>query len=60
MLTSGGLSRSAYRCPLCMHSAFNMEEFWEQRDMEIAQSPMPTEYQDTKVKVTEPSFAWIH
>ncbi|RXN20540.1 RING finger and CHY zinc finger domain-containing 1 [Labeo rohita] len=42
---------SAYRCPLCMHSAFNMTEFWEERDKEIAQSPMPTEYQDTRVKI---------
>ncbi|XP_016387358.1 RING finger and CHY zinc finger domain-containing protein 1-like [Sinocyclocheilus rhinocerous] len=41
----------AYRCPLCMHSAFNMKEFWEERDKEIAQSPMPTEYRDTTVKI---------
>uniref|UniRef100_A0A8C2H882 Ring finger and CHY zinc finger domain containing 1 n=1 Tax=Cyprinus carpio TaxID=7962 RepID=A0A8C2H882_CYPCA len=45
------LSRSAYRCPLCMHSAFNMKEFWEERDKEIAQTPMPSEYQDTTVKI---------
>ncbi|XP_042579082.1 uncharacterized protein LOC109084909 isoform X1 [Cyprinus carpio] len=41
----------AYRCPLCMHSAFNMKEFWEERDKEIAQTPMPSEYQDTTVKI---------
>ncbi|XP_058632577.1 RING finger and CHY zinc finger domain-containing protein 1 isoform X4 [Onychostoma macrolepis] len=41
----------AYRCPLCMHSAFNMKEFWEERDKEIAQTPMPTEYQDTRVRI---------
>lgn len=42
---------SAYRCPLCMHSAWNMEHNWEQMDKEITQSPMPTEYQDAIVKV---------
>ncbi|KTF92134.1 hypothetical protein cypCar_00012921, partial [Cyprinus carpio] len=41
----------AYRCPLCMRSAFNMKEFWEDQDKEIAQSPMPTEYRDTTVKI---------
>lgn len=42
---------SAYRCPLCMHSACDMQAFWEERDKEIAQSPMPTEYKDATVKV---------
>ncbi|XP_038129566.1 RING finger and CHY zinc finger domain-containing protein 1 [Cyprinodon tularosa] len=41
----------AYRCPLCMHSAWNMEEHWELIDKEIAQTPMPTEYQGATVKV---------
>ncbi|MEQ2191187.1 RING finger and CHY zinc finger domain-containing protein 1, partial [Xenoophorus captivus] len=40
----------AYRCPLCMHSAWNMEEHWEIIDNDIAQSPMPTEYQGATVK----------
>lgn len=44
-------SSSAYRCPLCMHSVWNMEEHWEQMDQEIAQSPMPPEYQGATVKV---------
>ncbi|CAB1319506.1 unnamed protein product, partial [Coregonus sp. 'balchen'] len=34
----------AYRCPLCMHSAWNMEDYGEEMDKEMAQSPMPTEY----------------
>ncbi|KAK6312916.1 hypothetical protein J4Q44_G00162630 [Coregonus suidteri] len=34
----------AYRCPLCMHSAWNMEDYVEEMDKEMAQSPMPTEY----------------
>uniref|UniRef100_A0A4W5R108 Ring finger and CHY zinc finger domain containing 1 n=1 Tax=Hucho hucho TaxID=62062 RepID=A0A4W5R108_9TELE len=42
---------SAYRCPLCMHSAWNMENYWEQMDKDMAQSPMPTEYQDATVKI---------
>lgn len=41
----------AYRCPLCMQSALDMKMFWEERDKEIAQSPMPTEYQDATVKI---------
>lgn len=34
-----------------MHSALNMEEYWEERDVEIAQSPMPPEFKNRKVKV---------
>ncbi|XP_056603303.1 RING finger and CHY zinc finger domain-containing protein 1 [Triplophysa dalaica] len=41
----------AYRCPLCMHSAFNMKTYWEERDWEIAHSPMPAEYKDATVKI---------
>ncbi|KAB5528218.1 hypothetical protein PHYPO_G00137820 [Pangasianodon hypophthalmus] len=40
-----------YRCPLCMRSALNMEEYWEERDVEIAQSPMPPEFNSRKVKI---------
>lgn len=42
---------SAYRCPLCMHSVCDMQAYWEERDKEIAQTPMPTEYKDATVKV---------
>ncbi|KAF7687748.1 RING finger and CHY zinc finger domain-containing protein 1 [Silurus meridionalis] len=41
----------AYRCPLCMHSAVDMEGFWEQRDVEIAQCPMPPELKNRKMKI---------
>lgn len=41
----------AYRCPLCMQSALNMEQYWEERDVEIAQSPMPPVFKNQKVKV---------
>ncbi|KAL6466175.1 hypothetical protein MHYP_G00263080 [Metynnis hypsauchen] len=41
----------AYRCPLCMQSVWDMEHAWEQRDKEIAQTPMPPEYQHTTVKI---------
>ncbi|KAJ3604610.1 hypothetical protein NHX12_029350 [Muraenolepis orangiensis] len=41
----------AYRCPLCMHSAWDMEKHWDHIDKEISLSPMPTEYQDATVKV---------
>ncbi|KPP60845.1 RING finger and CHY zinc finger domain-containing protein 1-like, partial [Scleropages formosus] len=40
-----------YRCPLCMHSAWNMERYWEEMDKEISQTPMPSEYQGTTVKI---------
>ena len=43
---------SAYRCPLCMHSAWDMDTHWDHIDKEIALSPMPTEYQDATVKVS--------
>ncbi|XP_051961523.1 RING finger and CHY zinc finger domain-containing protein 1-like isoform X2 [Xyrauchen texanus] len=51
MFRTGCLSCSAYRCPLCKHSALDMEQHWEQMDNDIAQSPMPTEYQETTVKI---------
>ncbi|XP_020492070.1 RING finger and CHY zinc finger domain-containing protein 1 isoform X1 [Labrus bergylta] len=41
----------AYRCPLCMHSAWDMEDHWDQIDKEISLSPMPTEYQGATVKI---------
>ncbi|KAG9337932.1 hypothetical protein JZ751_027425 [Albula glossodonta] len=41
----------AYRCPLCMRSAWNMEGCWEDMDKEISQTPMPSEYQDATVKI---------
>lgn len=51
-------SPSAYRCPLCMHSVWNMEDHWEQIDQEIAQSPMPPEYQGATVKVRLSGTHW--
>ncbi|CAL8249363.1 unnamed protein product [Merluccius merluccius] len=42
---------SVYRCPLCMHSAWDMEDHWDRIDKEIALSPMPAEYQDATVKI---------
>ncbi|TWW60723.1 Zinc finger domain-containing protein 1 [Takifugu flavidus] len=41
----------AYRCPLCMHSVWDMADHWKQIDQEIAQSPMPPEYQGATVKI---------
>ncbi|XP_027023931.1 RING finger and CHY zinc finger domain-containing protein 1 [Tachysurus fulvidraco] len=41
----------AYRCPLCMHSALDMKGYWEERDAEIAESPMPPELKNRKVKI---------
>uniref|UniRef100_A0A3B4XPW5 Ring finger and CHY zinc finger domain containing 1 n=1 Tax=Seriola lalandi dorsalis TaxID=1841481 RepID=A0A3B4XPW5_SERLL len=51
LLYRGMLDLFTYRCPLCMHSAWNMEDHWDQIDIEIAQSPMPTEYQGATVKI---------
>ncbi|XP_029019375.1 RING finger and CHY zinc finger domain-containing protein 1 [Betta splendens] len=45
------IGRGAYRCPLCMHSAWSMEDQWEQMDIEISQSQMPAEYQGVTVKI---------
>lgn len=51
------LPSRAYRCPLCMHSVQNMEEYWEQIGEEIAQTPMPPEYQGATVKVRPQKYA---
>ncbi|NWX91702.1 ZN363 protein, partial [Nothoprocta pentlandii] len=40
-----------YRCPLCMHSALDMSRYWRQLDDEVAQTPMPTEYQNMMVEI---------
>ncbi|NXG44023.1 ZN363 protein, partial [Psilopogon haemacephalus] len=40
-----------YRCPLCMHSALDMTRYWRQLDDEVAQTPMPTEYQNMMVEI---------
>lgn len=47
-----GVSRSGYRCPLCMRSALDMTRYWRQLDDEVAQTPMPLEYQNMTVDVS--------
>ncbi|XP_042652984.1 RING finger and CHY zinc finger domain-containing protein 1 isoform X2 [Tyto alba] len=42
--------KEGYRCPLCMHSALDMTRYWRQLDDEVAQTPMPTEYQNMMVE----------
>uniref|UniRef100_A0A5F9CVR9 Ring finger and CHY zinc finger domain containing 1 n=1 Tax=Oryctolagus cuniculus TaxID=9986 RepID=A0A5F9CVR9_RABIT len=44
--------KEGYRCPLCMHSALDMTRYWRQLDDEVAQTPMPSEYQNMTVDVT--------
>ena len=43
--------KEGYRCPLCMHSAFDMSRYWRQLDDEVAQTPMPSEYQNMTVDI---------
>ncbi|XP_001375494.1 RING finger and CHY zinc finger domain-containing protein 1 [Monodelphis domestica] len=43
--------KEGYRCPLCMHSALDMTRYWRQLDNEVAQTPMPTEYQNMTVEI---------
>ena len=45
------ISPRGYRCPLCMHSAFDMSRYWRQLDDEVAQTPMPSEYQNMTVDI---------
>lgn len=45
------LRNGAYRCPLCMHSAVEMQNSWREIDEEIAQTPMPTDYRNTTVPI---------
>ncbi|XP_055444776.1 RING finger and CHY zinc finger domain-containing protein 1 isoform X1 [Bubalus kerabau] len=61
--------KEGYRCPLCMRSALDMSRSWRQRDDEVAQTPMPSEYQNMTVDEdfpgdpvvkTLPSGAWGH
>lgn len=46
------VSSRGYRCPLCMHSALDMTRYWRQLDDEVAQTPMPSEYQNMTVDVS--------
>ncbi|XP_078532170.1 RING finger and CHY zinc finger domain-containing protein 1 [Lissotriton helveticus] len=43
--------KGGYRCPLCMHSALDMTSYWKELDDEVAQTPMPTEYQNMTVEI---------
>lgn len=36
-----------------MHSALDMTRYWRQLDDEVAQTPMPTEYQNMMVEVRD-------
>uniref|UniRef100_A0A8B9SLH1 Ring finger and CHY zinc finger domain containing 1 n=1 Tax=Anas platyrhynchos TaxID=8839 RepID=A0A8B9SLH1_ANAPL len=51
VLPCGHLLHKGYRCPLCMHSALDMRRYWRQLDDEVAQTPMPTEYQNMMVEI---------
>ncbi|XP_072439868.1 RING finger and CHY zinc finger domain-containing protein 1 isoform X3 [Chiloscyllium punctatum] len=44
-------NKGAYRCPLCMQSAVDMTKYWEELDLEIAQTAMPSDYQNMVVKI---------
>ncbi|XP_068089196.1 RING finger and CHY zinc finger domain-containing protein 1 isoform X2 [Hyperolius riggenbachi] len=43
--------KQGYRCPLCMRSALDMSWYWRQLDEEVAQTPMPSEYQNMTVNI---------
>lgn len=43
--------KGGYRCPLCMHSALDMTSYWKELDDEVAQTPMPPEYQNMTVEI---------
>ncbi|XP_077160852.1 RING finger and CHY zinc finger domain-containing protein 1 [Paroedura picta] len=43
--------KEGYRCPLCMHSALDMTRYWQRLDSEVAQTPMPLEYQNMMVEI---------
>ncbi|XP_043917050.1 RING finger and CHY zinc finger domain-containing protein 1 isoform X2 [Protopterus annectens] len=45
------LKRGSYRCPVCMQSAVDMTQCWQNLDEEVSQTPMPTEYQNMTVMV---------
>jgi RING finger/CHY zinc finger protein 1 len=37
--------KTNYKCPICSKSMFSMDKYFELLDEEIAQTPMPTEYE---------------
>ena len=41
----------AYACPTCSKSVGDLSSLWEHIDREVAMTPMPEEYRDTKVEV---------
>lgn len=43
--------KQGYRCPLCMRSVLDMTQYWLRLDEEVAQTPMPTEYQNMTVNI---------
>ncbi|KFU91235.1 RING finger and CHY zinc finger domain-containing protein 1, partial [Chaetura pelagica] len=40
-----------YRCPLCMRSAVDMRQSWQQLDEEVARTPMPPEHHNRLVEI---------
>lgn len=40
-----------------MHSALDMRRYWRQLDDEVAQTPMPSEYQNMMVEVRDEACA---
>ncbi|XP_032488334.1 RING finger and CHY zinc finger domain-containing protein 1 isoform X4 [Phocoena sinus] len=51
VLPCGHLLHRGYRCPLCMRSALDMSSYWRHLDDEVAQTPMPSEYQNMTVDI---------
>lgn len=45
------LKKGSYRCPVCMQSAVDMTQCWQNLDEEVSQTPMPPEYQNMTVMV---------
>mmetsp|Transcript_7036 Transcript_7036/g.25464 ORF Transcript_7036/g.25464 Transcript_7036/m.25464 type:complete len:90 (+) Transcript_7036:829-1098(+) len=41
----------AYACPTCSKSVGDLSSLWEHIDREVAMTPMPEEYRDTKVEI---------
>ena len=44
---------SGYTCPTCNESLVDMSSSWERLDSTIAQTPMPPEYANIDVRVSE-------
>lgn len=48
-LSCAGLQ--SLRCPICNVSLYKYEDLWAEMDRQVAETPMPAEYQQTRIGI---------